>query len=100
MNNRDLEYIENRLIVPAGQAVEAIGRLRQVGYDLQADKLMEATKAFIDVCREIRKEVVDRHRGIYHARPEAPYTSRPTVNEQNPAYRNEMRDAGRGGLLR
>lgn len=61
MKARDEEYIINRL--NAGTvATEAVGRLRQVGYDEQANALMEAIQEFNDRCREINRAVQERNR--------------------------------------
>ena len=37
--------------------------------------------------------------GRYYGAPEAPY-SEPVRDEESPTYRQHMRDAGRGGMLR
>lgn len=57
---RDWDYIEARLLAPANDASQAHGRLRQIGYTAEADKLMEAMKTFNDSCRAIREEVRQR----------------------------------------
>lgn len=57
MNNRDWEYIENRLLDTTGRAMEAHGRLRTVGFLNEAARLMEATKRYNDELRAIRADV-------------------------------------------
>lgn len=54
MGIRDTEYISDRLYSPCAGAMEAHGRLTQVGEHEAARKLMEAIKTFTDECREVR----------------------------------------------
>lgn len=54
---RDYDYIEHRLLDPLGNTTEAAGRLRQVGRDDLADRLMAAAADFTDKCRAIRTEI-------------------------------------------
>lgn len=54
MKPRDQEYIENRLLSPADGALDAIDRLRQLGYSDEASTLMAAIQAFNDACRQVR----------------------------------------------
>ena len=57
MNTRDFDYIEARLLNPADGAAEATGRLRQVGRDDLADRILEAHRVFLDECRAVRAEI-------------------------------------------
>jgi hypothetical protein len=52
--SRDFEYIENRLVSPAPEVVEAIERLRKLGQVEEARDLMTALKTFTDECRRVR----------------------------------------------
>jgi hypothetical protein len=63
MTGRDLEYIENRLMAPASELLEAIERLRQVGEGQMAAELMEGLATLTDLCREQRMQLVVRERG-------------------------------------
>lgn len=58
-SQRDVDYIEGRLLDPAGSALEAIERLQRIGQFVLADRLMAAVKAFKDECRDVRREFVD-----------------------------------------
>lgn len=63
---RDREYIESRLLAPSVDASEAAARLRQIGRVDLADRLIEAQKRFIDECRTIRHEFMERGHGAYN----------------------------------
>lgn len=54
MGLRDWDYIEARLLAPGENVSEAIGRLRQLGLTEEANEILEAQKAFIDICRKVR----------------------------------------------
>ena len=54
---RDFDYVESRLLVPAPGISEAVERLREMGYIEEADLLQERHKIFIDDCRAVRKIV-------------------------------------------
>lgn len=63
MNARDREYIDNRLTDPAGPALEAHGRLKQVGQHDLAERLMGEIQNLIDTSRAIRVELNRRRLG-------------------------------------
>ena len=60
MNARDLEYIQNRLVAPAGPASEAYDRLQEAGEDALAGALMAAMQEFTDACRTVRYALDDK----------------------------------------
>lgn len=62
MTSRDLEYIENRLLAPASELLEAIERLGQVGENATAARLMDGLAQLTDLCREERRMLVHRMR--------------------------------------
>jgi hypothetical protein len=63
MTGRDLEYIENRLLAPATELLEAVERLQQVGESAMAQRLMAGLADLTDLCREERRMLVERMRG-------------------------------------
>lgn len=56
MRIRDYDFIETRLM-DTGSATEGAHRLRRVGRDDLADRIMEAAKKFNDECRAVRMEI-------------------------------------------
>jgi hypothetical protein len=64
MNDRDLEYIWNRLSVPDIGALEAHERLKKCGYGQEAGELMALMQNFQDECRKIRVRVSERRAGV------------------------------------
>jgi len=62
MRDRDLGYIEERLLSPCTRASDAHERLRAYTTTPelaeQANRLMYAMQMFTDTCRDIRREVV------------------------------------------
>lgn len=62
MKERDLGYIEERLLSPCDRASDAYERLRRYAIEPelaeQANRLMYAMQEFTDVCRDIQREVV------------------------------------------
>lgn len=54
IGDRDLEYIETRLLAPAVAATEAVERMRECGLGNQADRLVLAIQSFTETCRVIR----------------------------------------------
>lgn len=63
MNNRDREYIENRLMAPAAGLGEAMERLRDLGRHDEYDKLMAANRDLHDACRSVRRYLFYPERG-------------------------------------
>ena len=65
---RDLDYIETRLLAPCADVSDAHARLRDYTQDpvlaAEADKLMYAMQTFTDICRDIRKALLDRRREL------------------------------------
>jgi hypothetical protein len=57
MKPRDWNYIEGRLLYPAGEVTEAIARLYQLGKKYEADQLMAKVKELHDVCRTVRRNL-------------------------------------------
>jgi hypothetical protein len=57
MDRRDFNYIEHRLAVPCGAAVEAHERLKLLDLTKEADELMVAMQTFVRACRKIRAEL-------------------------------------------
>jgi hypothetical protein len=57
---RDREYIENRLLAPAVELSDAVGRLRQAGENAAADRLTAAMATLIDECRAVRADLTER----------------------------------------
>jgi len=62
MSDRDLEYIEERLLSPCVRVSDAYERLQRYTIDPelaeQANRLMYAMQMFTDTCRDVQKEVV------------------------------------------
>lgn len=56
LNQRDYNYIEGRLLAPTQAAQEAAGRLRQVGQDELADRVLKAAAEFHEKIRWIRSD--------------------------------------------
>lgn len=57
LNQRNKNYVIDRLCVPAIGAAEAIDRLRMHQEFTKAQELMDALKVFTDVCRKVRHEI-------------------------------------------
>lgn len=60
MKTRDFDYLEQRLLAPAIGGSEALTRLESLNLHEEHRVLMEATKAYIDECRKVRRMVKDR----------------------------------------
>lgn len=64
MNTRDYDYIEHRLL-DVGPAMEAAGRLAQVGQQELANRVLAAAAVFGDALRDVRRELpAHLYRGI------------------------------------
>lgn len=57
MKARDREYVENRLLAPAPDLLDAIERLRETGHGAEAQRLADALADLTDVCRAVRNEL-------------------------------------------
>lgn len=58
MNRRDKEYIVKRLNDPARPAVEAAGRLRQTGFNEEANQILRATRIYTQICRAVKEKAL------------------------------------------
>lgn len=59
MNTRDYDYIEARLMDPAGHLLDAIQRLKRLGRLEEAGRLMTAAQRLNDECRAVRYALAD-----------------------------------------
>lgn len=57
ITQRDWDYIETRLMVPAGPAAEAAARLKRLGFTEEGDRIYEAIYVLRQACRAVRREV-------------------------------------------
>jgi len=60
MNMRDFEYIENRLMAPGVDAMDAAERLEATGYPDLAKLVVDAVADLTTKCREVRVELIRR----------------------------------------
>lgn len=64
LNRRDHEFIENRLLAPAPELMDATERLRSRGHRDLADRVARALRDMTDECRAVRQVLAERARSI------------------------------------